>query len=465
MMEKLDLSKRKVNKGTISLEEMDSFMSEMCEPVSAKRPKDKKEKKDSSNARLSKSLDLKKEEIVVVPSLAPDDFIPDEIKAEIDLDSIISAAPPEDYMVDKPEVEEDVVLVETKTPEDFVPEPVTVERKVIQYNSSIVPENYDPEKGIEEKEEKFVYQVPEGFEPKNQLILEEEDEEPTQEVQELTEEVIEEEPKSAIEVLADQMAAIAPSPKELQEITKEALLENKVLQLEKSLSDTRRLVMEMTHGTMVSGMGNAGGGGEVWLKYLDDVSVNNIQDGDALVWDATLQQFIPGTAGGGVDLSTINRTLFRLQEKFISMDDRIQKFLSLDSKLLELEQNTTEGGSELTPEPRSFIEEIADGDTTTFVVTQDARRNVYELDGIPQPTVQLPRGDIIIFDISGLSDPSSFDVFQNGVVLQSGYSRDNTPGSESITINTASVDSQYTKLYYRHTTINGLGWIIQITNN
>ena len=397
--------------------------------------------------------------------MAPDDFIPDEIKAEIDLDSIISARVPEDYMVDKPEVEEDVVLVETKTPEDFVPEPVTVERKVIQYNSSIVPENYDPEKGIEEKEEKFVYQVPEGFEPKNQLILEEEDEEPTQEVQELTEEVIEEEPKSAIEVLADQMAAIAPSPKELQEITKEALLENKVLQLEKSLSDTRRLVMEMTHGTMVSGMGNAGGGGEVWLKYLDDVSVNNIQDGDALVWDATLQQFIPGTAGGGVDLSTINRTLFRLQEKFISMDDRIQKFLSLDSKLLELEQNTTEGGSELTPEPRSFIDEIADGDTTTFVVTQDARRNVYELDGIPQPTVQLPRGDIIIFDISGLSDPSSFDVFQNGVVLQSGYSRDNTPGSESITINTASVDSQYTKLYYRHTTINGLGWIIQITNN
>lgn len=465
MMEKLDLSKRKVNKGTISLEEMDSFMAEMCEPVSAKRPKDKKEKKDSSNSRLSKSLDLKKEEIVVIPSLAPEDFIPDEIKAEIDLESIISAQVPEDYMVDEPEVEEDVVLVETKTPEDFVPEPITVERKVIQYNSSIVPENYDPEKGIEEKEEKFVYQVPEGFEPKNELILEEEVEEPVQEVQELTEEVVEEAPKSAIEVLADQMAAIAPSPKELQEITKEALLENKVLQLEKSLADTRRLVMEMTHGTMVSGMGNAGGGGEVWLKYLDDVSVNNIQDGDSLVWDATLSQFVPSSAGGTVTLENIDRRMSRAEAKFISVDDRIQKFLALDSKLLQLEENTTEAGSGLTPEPRTFIDEIADGDTTTFVVTQDAQRNVYELDGIPQPTVQLPRGDIIIFDISGLSDPSSFDVFQNGVVLQSGYSRDNTPGSESITVNTASVDSQYTKLYYRHTTINGLGWIIQITDN
>jgi len=427
-MEKLDLSKKNKKPTPISLEEVDSFLSEMCEPVPAKRPKNKKEKKDSKNRRLAKSLDLTKED-KVIPALAPMDFVPD------------------------------VVLVESEAPADYEAPHIEVEKKTITYNSSIVPDNFDPEVGFIEEEKEFVYEIPEGFEPPK-VIKKEIKEEPEELTEELTEEVIAK-PKTAMEILADQVAAMAPSPKEQQQISKEAILENKVLSLEKALYDTRRLVLEMSHGTMVSGLGATTGGGEVWLKYLDDVSVNNIQDGDSLVWDATLQQFIPSSA----DVSSVNIRVLRMEEKFISFDDRIQKLLNRDVKFVELEENTTESGESITPEPITFIDETLGGDTTTFVVTQDAQRNVYELDGIPQPTVQLPRGDTVIFDISGLDDPASFDVFQNGVILETGRTRDDTPGSESITINTALIPQAYTKLYYRHVTTNGLGWIINITEN
>jgi len=292
---------------------------------------------------------------------------------------------------------------------------------------------------------------------------------PSQPQEEVVEEVVEEEviktpEQERMDAMANSLSTLLKNTKEpTAEVATEAILEHKVMQLEKALYETRRMMLEFAQAnTIVSGMGTGSGGGEVWLKYLDDVSVNNITDGDSLVWDATLQQFIPSSA----DPASLSLRVSRMEEKFISFDDRIQKLLNLDTKFVELEENTgTADGDSITPEPRTFIDETLGGDTTTFVVTQDAQRSVYELDGIPQPTVQLPRGDTVIFDISGLADPASFDVFQNGVVLETGRTRDDTPGSESITVNTALIPQAYTKLYYRHLTTNGLGWIIQITDN
>ena len=472
---KLDLS-RKEKKQNITLEGVEATFSELvgegCN--SAPKKEKKKKRKVEEDTRLNFNLDLTKPEII--PSLAPEDFVPEEIRMELGEDfDVISATPPVDFIPNTPEAKGEGETLESIAPEDTevsvesaAPENYELETKEVRVTipvSSIAPDDY--EKAVEDvfiTEETPLYVIPEGYEERYKELLKP----PTQPHEEVVEEVLEEEviqtpEQQRMNAMADSLTNLLKNTKEPNvEVATEAILEHKVLQLEKALYETRRMMLEFAQAnTIVGGMGSSSGGGEVWLKYLDDVSVNNIQDGDSLVWDSTLQQFIPSSA----DTSSVNSRVLRMEEKFISFDDRIQKLLNLDVKFVELEENTTESGDSITPEPITFIDEVADGDTTTFVVTQDAQRNVYELDGIPQPTVQVPRGDIIVFDISGLDDPSTFDIFQNGVVVETGRTRDDTAGSESITIHTGQTPAQYTKLYYRHTSINGLGWIIQITQN
>ena len=147
------------------------------------------------------------------------------------------------------------------------------------------------------------------------------------------------------------------------------------------------------------------------------------------------------------------------------MDNRIQNFLNQDDRFVKLEDNTAEEGTRITREPRTFIDEIPDGDTTTFVVGIDPQRGVWTLDGIPQPTVQVPRGDIIVFDLSSIQDPTKFDIYTNGVTLDVGKTRVEAEGNESITVQTSQVPTNLYKLYYKHTEKSGMGWIINITDN
>ena len=227
------------------------------------------------------------------------------------------------------------------------------------------------------------------------------------------------------------------------------------------------MVTEIQSGTIVHGLGVGGsGGGEVNLKYLDDVDITTILDGETIVWDSFLGKFIPQAASGGeLDLAGVNRQLFRLSEKFISMDNRLQEFIDRDTRFVKLEDNTVEEGTSILNEPRTFIDEIPDGDITSFVVGIDPQRGVWTLDEIPQPTIQVPRGDIIVFDLSAIPDPTKFDIYTNGVTLDVGKVRVEEENNESITVTTSQVPSNLYKLYYKHTEKNGMGWIINITDH
>ena len=451
-MEKLELSRRKVEKPQpISLDDFEGIFEEMgLSPVAKVEAVEKEKRVVEKNERLGVSLDLTKEE-KPGPKLT-DLFFDDYVPSAEELEALFS--------------NNDEELIEE--PEEQVQEP---------------EEELQVEPVLEEEIEEVEETEPEITE-----------EEPEEVVEEVLEEPEEEETDPFMQSLSDQLSALYKN--EQKEITPAdqgvVILERKILQLEKQLADTRRMVLEFEPGTMVSGMGNSSGGGEVQVQRMDDVNMNLIQDGDSLVWDATLQQFVPASVvstGNRLNLEGVNRSLWRLQEKFISMDERIQEYIALDTKFVELEANTpirealitttseqtittedgrilrSEYGTEQAEGSRVFIDQLADGETTTFIVRQDSNRNVFTLDGVPQPTVQVPRGDIIIFDIRHLDDPDVFDIFQNGVVLQTGYTRDDTAGAQKITIRTANVDASLERLYYRHTTINGLGWLIQITDN
>lgn len=148
-----------------------------------------------------------------------------------------------------------------------------------------------------------------------------------------------------------------------------------------------------------------------------------------------------------------------IKEKLISLDERIEKLGGIDRLMLALEDDTpTTASLDVTSR---FIDESSDNSTTTFVVTLDPERSVYALDGIPQPTVQVPRGDIIKFDVSSLSDPTDFRIYRNGTELTSGVS---TFGN-IVTVETGNIPSELTKIYYRSSVHAGMGWIIEVTDN
>ena len=147
-----------------------------------------------------------------------------------------------------------------------------------------------------------------------------------------------------------------------------------------------------------------------------------------------------------------------IQEKLISLDERVEKLFALDTLLLRLEDQTPETAS--LPSTSMFIDEDADGSTTTFDVTLDPERGVYSLDGIPQPTVQVPRGDIIKFDISALSAPTEFRIYKNGTELTQGVSY----GATEVTVDTGNMPANTNKIFYRNSQTAGMGWIIEVTD-
>ena len=142
----------------------------------------------------------------------------------------------------------------------------------------------------------------------------------------------------------------------------------------------------------------------------------------------------------------------------------MDKFNSFYAVEAEVNTEKVDPDSRLYPGlPDDLIDTIPDGDTTTFVVTEDTARGVYVLDGTPQPTIQLPRGDIIVFDVNALAEPTQFDVYQNGVILETG--RTYFPDTKLLRIRTGDIPITIDKLFYRNTVTRGMGWIISITDN
>jgi len=166
----------------------------------------------------------------------------------------------------------------------------------------------------------------------------------------------------------------------------------------------------------------------------------------------------------GVVQSSVTNHLTALQseidlitEKIISIDERCDVVDGLPALILSLEDNTPTTAATTDP---IFTDKIADGSTTTFTVTLDSERGVYALDGVPQPTVQVPRGDIVVFDVSGLPIPSHFRIYDGDTELSTGV----VYAAGSVTLSTASIPVNTSRLNYRNSLTSGLGWIIEVVN-
>ena len=85
---------------------------------------------------------------------------------------------------------------------------------------------------------------------------------------------------------------------------------------------------------------------------------------------------------------------------------------------------------------------------------------MYSLDDVPQPTVQVPRGDIVVFDVSGLPIPSHFRIYDGDTELSTGV----VYAAGSVTLSTASIPVNTSRLNYRNSLTAGLGWIIEVVN-
>jgi len=160
-----------------------------------------------------------------------------------------------------------------------------------------------------------------------------------------------------------------------------------------------------------------------------------------------------GDSNGSVDVSELESKINDLISKFISVDERMESIINTDYIVLKLEDNTT-GATVSEP---TFFDGSSGGDTTEFVVDTDDR-GVFTLNGVPQPTVEVPRGDSIIFDLSALDNAATFDIYRNGSLLTDGVSRNGT----DLTLDTSQVPLQITTVFYKSTVTTGLGWIINI---
>ena len=321
----------------------------------------------------------------------------------------------------------------------------------------------------------FLFSEPEKEEPVVEVLEEvsEPEPEPEQETEVEEEEVPETEPTEIVESeeVTEEVVDenIENSIKILDKIIKEKVEEvdprdAKISKMEREMDQLRKMVHESIRIASTNS-----GGGEVWFKYLDDVSVSNVADGDTLVWDSTLSKWIPSSASGGSSDTLSNDLEIRLlQQKIQSLESRVESVTDEFGPFLRLESNTPLPDSTIPGIETEFVDTISDGDTTRFVVGQDSRRGVYTLDGVAQPTVQLPRGDIIEFDVSGLSDPEKFDIYLNGSTKLVDFDTSGNIYDRSdniIRVSTLLLSTDYTRLYYRNTEVNGLGWLIVITDN
>ena len=108
-----------------------------------------------------------------------------------------------------------------------------------------------------------------------------------------------------------------------------------------------------------------------------------------------------------------------------------------------------------------FFDEQPGGDVNRFRVTLEASRGVYQLDGISQPAIQIPRGDIIEFDLIAIDERDQFTIFASGSELTTEITRYPT----LVSFDSSKIDTSVNKAYYRHSTKRGMGWLIVITDN
>lgn len=281
--------------------------------------------------------------------------------------------------------------------------------------------------------------------------------------------VVKEQVKSPMEILANKIAAQEPKDEGPSEEALGSIRDGKLNNLEKMVFDLRKMMLEVAQasGTMVHAIGDGTpGSGETFINRMEDVQVPNLRDGDVLVWDDFLKRWVNSSDVGGIgDTLDIRRNISRLIEKVQSLDDRIAAIAELQGLYLQLEPSTqaADGRNIESSDPSEYIDTIPDGDTTRFVVTKDPLRGVYALDGVAQPTVQLPRGDLLEFDISQLAEPDRFIIAVNGAELSEGLAYTKT--SQLIVLNTSHLSNDVTKVYYRDSEVNGLGWVIAVTDN
>ena len=156
-------------------------------------------------------------------------------------------------------------------------------------------------------------------------------------------------------------------------------------------------------------------------------------------------------------LTELESQIALMTQKIISIDERVDVVDGLPQLVLSLEDNTPTFAATSDP---IFTDSIADGSTTTFVVTLDTERGVYALEGVPQPTVQVPRGDIIVFDVSGLPIPSHFRIYEGDTELSVGV----VYNAGTVTLTTSQIAINTSRLNYRNSLTAGLGWIIEVVN-
>ena len=167
-----------------------------------------------------------------------------------------------------------------KEPSPEPPTPIKEEKEPVVMDYNIEDMLYDLFENTEIPEQ--VFQTPEVAEP--------------------IEKPVPEEPKiNFVEDLASSMSRVhkrTNTTSGQETISEEQLTLNN---FQVQIDGIRRALRE---STIVSGIGQGGdgqtpGSGEVKLAKLDDVNVVGIQDGETLVWNSTLNQFIPGVAVGG----------------------------------------------------------------------------------------------------------------------------------------------------------------------
>ena len=156
-------------------------------------------------------------------------------------------------------------------------------------------------------------------------------------------------------------------------------------------------------------------------------------------------------------LTELESQIALMTQKIISIDERVDVVDGLPQLVLSLEDNTPTFAATSDP---IFTDSIADGSTTTFVVTLDSERGVYALEGVPQPTVQVPRGDIIVFDVSGLPIPAHFRIYDGDTELSTGV----VYATGSVTLRTSQIPVNLSRINYRNSLTPGLGWIIEVVN-
>lgn len=139
-------------------------------------------------------------------------------------------------------------------------------------------------------------------------------------------------------------------------------------------------------------------------------------------------------------------------------------FLGLEDSLDGHDNVTIPSQSEVSQEfatASKFFDEEPGGDINRFRVTTDSSRGVYKLDEISQPAIQVPRGDILEFDLTAIQDRSEFTIFAEGSELTTEMERFPT----LLRFDTSKLNTSTNKAYYRHRSKRGKGWLIVITDN